>query len=371
MAIQNLIPMARVVLGEEEIEGVVRVLRSGALRQGQVCADFEEAFARKVGARHAVVCSSGTAALHLAYWAVLEPGDEVLVPAFTFAATATAAMVVGARPVFVDVDPDTLLMDPEDAAAKITPRSRALAPVHLYGNACPADELLALAREHNLRVVWDAAQAHGTRYRGKDVGALPDLVCYSFYPTKNMTTGEGGMITTDDPELDRRLRLLRSHGMEGKYHHVVLGLNYRMTDMAAALGLAQLQRLGAAVERRRTNAAFLTRRLRGLPGVQLLKVRPETGHSYHQFTVLLRDEEERDAFRAVMAEQGVETAVHYPSALHQQPIFRDTHGRERLPVAESAAARVCSLPVHPELEPVDLERIARAAQVATEGGGWA
>ncbi len=358
------IPIARVVIEEDEVQAVEKVLRSGGFRQGPITKEFEEAFARFCGAKHAVAVSSGTAALHLAYWSILEPGDEILVPAFTFAATATAAVACGARPVFVDVEPDTLLMDPQDAAAKVTPRTRAIAPVHLYGNACDANRLGDMAQKHGLKVVWDAAQAHGTRYRGEDVGCLPDMVCYSFYPTKNMTTGEGGMVTTNDPDLAHRLRLLRSHGMEGKYNHVILGLNYRLTDLAAAVGLLQLKKLEGRLTKRRANGAFLEKRLGKLAGIRLLATRSETVHSYHQFTVLLENEAKRDAFRNILGEHGVETAVHYPLPLHKQPIFREEHANQPMPVAEEAALRVCSLPVHPHLAEGDLERIAQAVEVA-------
>jgi perosamine synthetase len=328
-------------------------------------AEFEARFAQAVGARFAVAVSSGTAALDLAYRALLEPGDEVIVPDFTFVATASMVVAAGAKPVFADVDPDTFTLDPADVERRITSRTRALAPVHLYGQPADIAPLARLARRHHLRIIWDAAQAHGARFQQRDVGSFADVVCYSFYPTKNMTTGEGGMLTTSDERLAKELRLLRSHGEEGRYLHVRLGFNLRMTDMAAALGLAQLAKLPAALERRRKNAAILTRGLAGIPGIKTPSVRAGCEHAFSLYTVQLNPKVlgmTRDEFQKAMADRGVETAVHYPRPLHRQPIFR-RHGTDRdYPVSSRLAETVVSLPVHPGLSLRDVRRIVRVVR---------
>lgn len=362
------IPIARVELSDQEISAAVAVLRSGRLRQGPVTAEFERQYAASTGARHAVAVSSGTAALHLAWMALLKPGDEVLVPAFTFVATATMVMLAGGRAVLCDVDPHTFTLDVEDARRRVTPRTVGIAPVHLFGQACDVAAVRRLADDFGLRIVWDAAQAHGTRVHGADVGSLgeSDLTCYSFYPTKNMTTGEGGMITTNDGELARTLRLLRSHGQEGKYYHTLLGVNYRTTDVNSAIGLVQLERLPGWVRQRRENAHLLSARLSSVDGVVTPREPAGTEHSYHQYTILLDDSEggaARDRVAARMLERGVETGVHYPRPLHHQPVLQQDGGEvPELPVSERLARTVLSLPVHPGLSPRDVEVVAQAVQ---------
>jgi perosamine synthetase len=349
-----------VQLDEREIRAVEEVLRSGRLRAGRVVEDFEARFARSVGAPFAVAVNSGTAALFLAYRALLKPGDEIIVPDFTFVATASMAAAVGARPVFADVDPVTCTLDPADIEKRITRRTRALAPVHLYGHPARVDRLTHLARKHHLRIIWDAAQAHGAQYRGRDVGSLPDVVCYSFYPSKNMTTAEGGMITTSDERLAAEFRLARSHGEESRYHHTRLGFNFRLTDVLAALGREQLRKLPQALRRRRRNAAILARGLSGIPGLVLPHTAPGVQHAFNLFTVRVNARVlgvSRDELQKVLAEQGIETAVHYPRALHQQPIFRGFGTDCDFPVSAELAKTVLSIPVHPALSDEDLHRV--------------
>lgn len=365
------IPIARVELSEDEISAAEAVLRSGRLRQGAVTAEFEKKYAAHTGAQHAVAVSSGTAALHLAWMAVLKPGDEVLVPAFTFVATATMVMLAGGKPVLCDVDPHTFTLDVEDARRRVTPRTVGIAPVHLYGQACDVAGVRKLADEHGLRIVWDAAQAHGTTVHGADVGSLGevDMTCYSFYPTKNMTTGEGGMITTNDAELAAQLGLLRSHGQARKYYHTVLGLNYRTTDVHSAIGLVQLERLPQWVGRRRENAQRLNAGLSGVEGVETPRVLPGTEHAYHQYTILVPDSEDgtaRDGIARRMQEGGVETGVHYPRPLHHQPVLQEDGDGElpSLPVSERLARTVLSLPVHPALSEADLDVVAQVTREA-------
>ncbi len=338
------------------------MLRSGRLRAGRVVEDFEARFARAVGARFAVAVSSGTAALHLAYQALLKPGDEVIVPDFTFVATASMALAVGARPVFADVDPETFTLDVADAERRITRRTRALVPVHLYGHPAEIGRLACLARRHRLRIIWDAAQAHGAQYRGRDVGSFPHVVCYSFYPTKNLTTAEGGMLTTSNAALAAGLRLARSHGEGSRYFHTRLGFNFRMTDVAAALGREQLRKLGSVLRARRRNAAILARGLGAIPGLGVPQVAPRVQHAFNLFTIRVRPETlgmSRDDLQKALAEQGIETAVHYPRALHQQPLFRGSGSDHDCPVSAALANTVLSLPVHPDLSLEDLQHIIR------------
>jgi perosamine synthetase len=362
------IPIMQVHLEEDEIEAIERVLRSGNLREGRICREFEERFAASVGSRYAVTVSSGTAALHVVYAALLQPGDEVLVPAFTFIATASMVAMVGARPIFCDVKADTFTIDVEDARRRITHRTRAIAPVHLFGNPCDVESVQAFAKERGLNVVWDAAQAHGARYNGRDIGALDDAVCYSFYPSKNMTTAEGGMITTNDKELYEKCRLLRSHGQAGKYYHTLLGFNYRMTDVMAALGLKQLEKLEGWVQRRTSNARYLSENLTDLPGVQPPVEQPRGESSFNLYSLLLDLEQfscGRDEYVRLLNEANVGATVNYPRPLHQQPVFSDIAAAVQLPVSEDLSRRILSLPVHPGLNQKDLEFMVNAVRKVT------
>jgi perosamine synthetase len=345
----NPIGMAEIKLSEAEIEAAVRVLRSGALRQGKESDAFEQEFAAKVGARYAVTSANGSAALHLAYLACLAPGDEVLVPSFTFMSTASMVTMTGGRPVFCDVDLRTFLLDLKDAAGKVTSRTRAIAPVHLFGNACDVDAYQAFAQKHNLLIIWDAAQAHGATYRGRDVGSFGDFVCYSFYPSKNMFVGEGGMTCTDNPAFDQKMRYMRTHGQTGKYLHTMLGLNYRMTDVEAAIGREQLKRLDEMLALRRRNATILNQGLAGLPGIQVQEITPDSQHAWHQYCVVVDLELygcHRDTLAQRLKEKGIATGVHYPRGLHQQPIFLELYGPSHLPHTEYLADHILALPVH-------------------------
>jgi perosamine synthetase len=354
------ISLSQVVIGEDEIAEVVAVLRSGNLREGPICRAFEEEFARTVGAKHALAVNSGTAALHVAYAALLDPGDEVLLPAFTFFATASMVVAAGGVPVFCDIDPQTLTIDPADAAGRVSERTRAIAPVHLFGNPADVSATQALAREHGLKIIWDAAQAHAATYAGQDIGSLDDVVCYSFYPSKNMTTGEGGMICTNDDKLAVRMRLIRSQGQPKKYVHTTLGYNFRLTDFQAAIGRGQLRHLPEWTERRRRNAARLRERLDGRPGIAVPSEQPGGTHVYHQFSLVLDDAAERDATLARLRAAGVDCAVHYPTPLHRQPYFAEQSVSPSLPVSESVANRIFSIPVHSGLAPDDVDYVAEA-----------
>lgn len=297
--------------------------------------------------------------------ALLRSGDEVIVPDFTFVATAAMVAAVGARPVFADVNPATFTLDPLDVQRRLTRKTRAIIPVHLYGHPADIAGLSRLARRHKLRVIWDAAQAHGAQYRGRDVGSFPDAACYSFYPSKNMTTGEGGMITTSDSSLADELRLLRSHGELSRYRHVRLGYNFRTTDIASAIGRIQLAKLRNAVRARQRNAAVLARGLSGIPGLTIPETVPGAGHAFNLFTIRLDTdlaELSRDELIDALKRCNIEAAIHYPLPLHRQPVFRG-YGRDQdFPVSTRLAETVLALPVHPGLTRKDLDFIVRSVR---------
>ncbi len=355
-----MIPLARPSLGAEERDAVLRVLDSGQLAQGERVAAFERDFADALGARHAVAVSSGTAALYVALQAHgVGPGDEVITTPFTFGATANTVLALGARPVFVDVEPDTANIDPKLVAAAVTPNTKALLPVHLYGHPADIDPLMDIADRHGLALIEDACQAVGARYRGAYAGTF-GTGCFSFYPTKNMTTGEGGMVTTNDDEIAGLARAYRHHGQRGgRYQYELLGLNWRMTEIAAAIGSAQLRRLRDWTERRRANAARLNAGLRGA-GVATPVERPGCEHVYHQYTVRVPGGH-RDLFAAELTREGVGNAIYYPMPLHRQPLYRERgYGDERLPNADAWAAEALSIPVHPALSDADVDAVIAA-----------
>jgi perosamine synthetase len=328
-------------IGAAEREGVNRVLDSGMLAQGPEVAAFEAEFSEITGASHSVAVNSGTSALHLGLIAAgVRPGDEVIVPSFTFAATANAVSLAGATPVFADVDIDDFCLAPTDVEAKITDRTTAIMPVHLYGHPARMDAFQAICDEHDLLLVEDAAQAHLATWAGQQVGTF-GVGMFSFYPTKNMMSGEGGMITTSDAEIARMCRLLRNQGMERRYENEVIGFNTRMTDLHAAIGRAQLQQIRGWTERRQ---AIAQRYSNEIASVITPTVRPEATHVYHQYTV--RVTERRDDFVEHLTSNGVGCGVYYPTPVHRLPSF----GLDlALPNTETVAAQAASIPVHPGL----------------------
>ena len=268
------IEMASPSLGDDEIQAVTDVLRSGILAQGPKVAEFEDAFAAYTGVKHAIAISNGTAALHTALLAAgIGEGDEVVTTPFSFIATANAILFCKAKPVFVDIDETTFNIDASLLAKAITRRTKAVIIVHLYGQPCDMDEIIRICREHNLTLIEDACQAHGAEYRGRKVGSF-GIGCFSFYATKNITTGEGGMITTDSADVARKARMIRSHGQSERYIHQTLGFNYRMTDFAAAFGICQLRRLDEFNKKRTANAAFLAGQIAGIEGLTIPVSRP-------------------------------------------------------------------------------------------------
>jgi len=351
--------MAKPQIGEEEIQAVEAVLRSGMLAQGSQVEAFEKAFADYVGVRHAIAVSSGTTALHLALLALgIGEGDEVITTPFSFIATANAIRYVGATPVFADIDLATFNISPSLVEKAITERTRAILVVHLYGLAANMPQIMRIAREHDLLVIEDAAQAHGAAINGRMVGDFGDAACFSFYPTKNMTTGEGGMITTDRDGMADRARLLRQHGMRVRYHHEMLGYNFRMTDIGAAIGLAQLPKLNWFNRRRIENAFHLSSRLESRRRYVIPFVPEGYRHVFHQYTIRLPKGVDREEARERLKEAGFGSEVYYPIPIHMQETFLGEKGEGLFPVSEGAARQVLSLPIHPAVEREDLDRLA-------------
>lgn len=369
------IPAARPLIGAEERAAVDAVLAGGMVVQGPQVAAFEEEFsARVVGGAHCVAVNSGTSAQHLAALAAGAGADrraEVIVPSFTFAATANSVAIAGARPVFADIDPVTFTLDPASVEAAVTERTIAIEVVHLYGLPADMPEILDIARRHGLAVWEDCAQAHAAAIGDEPVGAFGAWGSFSFYPTKNMTSLEGGMVSTADAGLARRVRLLRNQGMERQYANEVVGLNNRMTDVAAAVGRVQLTRLAGWTAARRANAAALDAGLAGAPGVVTPHVPSGYTHVYHQYTIRLEGASaaERDEVAKVLREQWrVGTGVYYPIPNHRLPSLAPYAPGLDLPGTEKAARECLSLPVHPSLSEADLERIVRAVGAAVTAG---
>ncbi len=350
------IPIARPVIGPEEVSAVTDVLKSGMLAQGERVAEFEQKFASYCGTAQAVAVNNGTAALHTALLASgIGPGDEVIVPAFSFIATATAVSMCGAKPVFADVDEQTFAIRADQVNERITPKTKAVIGVHLFGQPFDVGPIQEICEAHSLSLIEDAAQAHGALYHGTKVGNFGRAGCFSFYATKNMMTGEGGMITTSDKPIADRLRLLINHGQSEKYLHTVLGYNYRMTDIAAAIGIVQLKKLDKFNLRRRKNAEYYTANL-SAKGLVRPKSSDNVQHVYHQYVIRLTEEFplSRTAFIDYLKGKGIGSAVHYPIPIHRQPLYAPVAEPDPCPVATRLAASVLSLPVHPSLDTKDL-----------------
>lgn len=352
-----MISIAKPIIGKEEQDAILEVLNSGQMVQGPRVREFEARFAEMCGVEHAIATSSGTTALHIAMLAHgIGASDEVITSPFSFIASANCALYVGARPVFVDIEPNYFTIDPTQIEARITPKTKAIVPVHLYGQACEMDAIMEIAQKHNLAIIEDACQAHGATYKGQKVGSF-GTACYSLYATKNITTIEGGMIVTNDAQVAEKARLFRNHGSPRTYEHVVLGYNMRMTDLSAAVGLVQIKNLDKWNAKRRENAAYLTEKLSQVEGVVTPKVRELAGHVFHQYTIRIQD---RDAAAQKLREKGVGVGVHYPTPIHRQPLYQELGYTDVLPVAEAASREVLSLPVHPSLSAEDLDTIIDA-----------
>jgi dTDP-4-amino-4,6-dideoxygalactose transaminase len=352
-----MIPIAKPQLDQAEIDAVSDVLRSGIIAEGQRVAQFEEAFAEYTGTDHAVAVNSGTAALHAALLAHgIGRGDEVITSSFSFIATGNSVLFTGARPVFADICADTFNLDPKLIEEKITPATKAIMPVHLYGHPADMDAIRDIAEDHDLILIEDACQAHGAALSAKKVGSF-GTGAFSFYPTKNMTTSEGGMITTNSLEVAERARMIRSHGSKQRYLHEMLGYNLRMTDISAAIGLVQLGKLAEYTSSREHNAALLSKGLRDIEGIQCPTVRPGCRHVFHQYTIRIR---ERDALADYLKGIGIGTGIYYPIPIHRQPYYKELGYNDSLLVTEKASREVISLPVHPGVTEEDIATIVNA-----------
>ena len=343
-------------------EAVIRVLNSGSFVRGEETKRFEEEFAKWHGVRYAISSSSGTAALHVALIACgIKEGDEVITVAHTFVATVSTILSVGAKPVFVDVDPRYYTMDPEEVRKRISKRTKAILPVHLYGHPVDMKPILELAQKHGIYVVEDSCQAHGARYEGRLVGTLGHLGCFSFYPTKNMTVcGEGGMVITNDEELAARIRRLADHGRRSKDEFVELGYNYRLSELGSAIGRIQLKHLDKWVKKRRELAQLYSSLLSSLDDIN---VPEEAGWAYHSYTLYVCKAKERDRLKDYLADQGIETGIYYPIPVHRQPLLLSHRLKMKpLPVTERLAQEVIALPMHPSLSLEDLTFVANSVK---------
>lgn len=360
------VPFMLPKLAEADIAAATEVLKSGMLRAAKKCEELEQRMAKLTGAAHAMTCANGTCALQLAYEPLFAAGDEVLVPAWSYIATAAMLAARGCTPIFVDADPRTGQIDPADAARRIGPKTRGIAATHMYGCPVDIDATQSLAKAKGLRVVYDAAQAHLATWKGAPIGGFGDAVTYSFYATKNLATGEGGMITCNDPALARSIQLLRSHGETEKYLHEHVGYNYRMNDIAGAIGCSRLDRLPAETAARQAAAARYDAMLAEFAAyLEPMAITAGAKSAYHLYTVKLnlgKLRGSRDEFCKLLMASGVPTAVHYPRSLPQQPAFARFMAQQRgaWPVADAMGARVLSLPMHHGLTEAHFSQIARA-----------
>lgn len=371
--LRDLIRINQPLTGKEEIEAVTAVLKSGILTDksgsGPKVLEFEREFARFTGVKHAVAVNTGTAALHCALLAAnIRHGDEVLIPSFTFAGTGTPVLLCGARPAFADVQGDTYCMSLENVENSISRDTKAIVPVHLYGLPCDMDPIMELARRKGVTVIEDAAQAHAATYRQRKAGSLGDMACFSFYSAKNMTTGEGGMVTTNDDDLAQALKMIRTHGEERPYWVSRVGNNYHMTELAAALGGVQLRKLAGFVERRRENARVLTEQI-GVSGKLITPIEPEgMRHAWYLYTVRVRGANagKRNKIVEKLRNKNIEASIYYETPVHLLPLYREVSGGKRgmLPETERAARQVFSLPVHPAMTPEDVSYVADVVKKA-------
>ncbi|NJD57836.1 MAG: aminotransferase DegT [Anaerolineales bacterium] len=352
-----MINIAKPLIGEEEKKAVLEVLDSGMIAQGPRVKAFEESFARMCGVKYAVATTSGTTALHIALLAAgVGASDQVITSPFTFIASANSILYTGARPVFVDIDPETYNLDPTKIEAAITSHTKAILPVHLFGLSCDMDPIMEVAEKYGLSVIEDACQSHGAMYKDKRVGSF-GIGTFSFYPTKNMTSAEGGMITTNHDGIAEHCQVIRQHGMRRRYYHDELGFNFRMTDVHAAIGIEQLKKLAANNDIRRMNASYLSQHLQG---VSTPVIPQGCQHVFHQYTIRVPGGK-RDELRAFLQTNGVGSEIYYPVPVHQQFFYAEALGYAGVfPEAERAAGEVLSLPVHPSLSRADLEKIVES-----------
>lgn len=360
-----MIRIAQPLIGVAEEKAVLKVLKSGMLVQGPVVRRFEKKFAEYIGTKHAVATNNGTSALHASLLSLdIQKGDEIITTPFSFIASANSILYVGARPVFADIDPKTFNVDPEQIKEKITGKTKALLIVHLYGQPCDMDLITEICEDYDLKLIEDCSQSHGAECKGKKVGSFGDCATFSFYSTKNITTGEGGMITTGNDKIAGRARLVRAHGSRKKYRHEILGYNYRMTDISAAIGIEQLKKLDEMNKRRIKNAKMLTKSIKNIKGLILPHTIPKVKHVFHQYTIRVTDEFflSRNELAGGLNKKGIETKIHYPLPIHKQELYQKLDYHEHLPVAEKASREVLSLPVHPGVSEEEVEYITATLQ---------
>ncbi len=357
-----MIPAVKIIIGEKEKELVKEVLDSGMLAQGPKVKEFEEKFAQLCNVNYAIAVNNGTAALHSALFAIgIKPGDEVITVPFTFVATANSIIMQGAKPVFVDVKKDTFNIDPEKIKEAITPKTKAIIPVDLYGQIYDYKAIKEIADEHNLKIVEDAAQAVNAELDGKKSGTFGDASTFSFYATKNIISGEGGAVTTNDPEIAEKIKLFRNHGQSEKqrYEYYCLGYNYRMMDLQAAIALGQVERVEEITNRRIENAGLLTKGLKDVEGITPPFVKPNLKHVFHQYTIRVNGFKlTRDELIEHLKKNDIGCGVYYPKPLHLHSWFAKLGYKEGdFPVSERLSKQVISLPVHPSVSPADIDRI--------------
>ncbi len=361
-------PIAKHLIGGEEKKAVLEVLNSGMLVQGPKVKEFEENFAKYIGTKYGIATNNGTTALHAALLAsTINSGDEVITTPFTFIATANSILYCNAKPVFADIEPKSFNIDPEQVKEKITSKTKAVLIVHLYGQPCEMGAILDICEDHELKLVEDACQAHGAEYKGKKVGSFGDSGVFSFYPTKNMTTGEGGIITTNDKKIAEKARLIREHGSSAKYSHQILGYNYRMTDISAAIGIEQLKKLDAMNEKRIENAKLLTNGIEKIRGLGPPCVSPNVKHVFNQYTIRVIEGSvfPRDELSAKLNKKCIGTKIYYPLPTHKQKLYQNLGYMDKLPEAERAAKEVLSLPVHPAVSNDDIESIVSSLEAGS------
>ena len=359
-----MIRLAQPVMDIEEKNSVLEVLESGQLAEGSRVEKFEKEFAKYIGTKFAVATNSGTAALHVSCLSLgLGSNDEVVTSAFSHASSSNSILFCGASPVFSDIQFQTFNLDSEKIQGKLSENTKAILPVHLYGHPADMSPILEIAGKNNIPVLEDACQAHGAEYKKKKVGSIGKIGCFSFYPTKNMNTGEGGIATTDDKEIADKCKIFRNHGQEGKYVHTHLGYNYRMNEIQAAIGLVQLKKLDSNNKKRMENARILLEGLRNIKEIVLPAVLENNIHVFHQFVIRVKN---RDVFRNIMEKSGVETAVHYPHPIYKNTLYQKLGYRDNLIETEKASMEVVSLPVHPNLTNKDLETIIDAVKTSVK-----
>ncbi len=347
------VSLAEPDIGEEEAQAVYEVVRSGWINEGKKVREFEEVFAAYIGSKYAIATFNGTVGLHLMLLAYgIGSGDEVIVPSLTFISTVTSVMHVGAKPVFAEINPLTFNLDPDDIEYRITNRTKAIIPVHYGGQPADMIPILEIAEKYQLHVFEDAAEAHGAEYASKKVGIFGHAAMFSFTPTKNITTGEGGMITTNDLEIAKNIRLFKNHGQDFQYHHVAIGYNYRMTEMQAALGLKQLQKLDRIIAKKRKNAKFLSTEISQINGLSPPFMGKNRKHTYMLYTISIEPEQiklSRDEILHALKTRGIEAKIYFPP-VHLQPVFRKLGCQEgMLPITEKVCKNILSLPFHSKL----------------------